>query len=133
MPDSFFDTNILIYVTAPLETAKSQRARAILFEGGTISVQVLNEVANVARQKLRMEWSEIGGLLTELRAGLAVVPLTLSTHERGVALAARHQLHIYDALIAAAALEAGCNVLYTEDMHHGLVLDDRLTVVNPFA
>jgi predicted nucleic acid-binding protein len=61
------------------------------------------------------------------------MPLGVETHERGLALAQRYRLGIFDAMIAAAALEAGCESLWSEDMQHGLVVDRRLTVRNPFA
>jgi len=59
-------------------------------------------------------------------------PLTIDTHETGVRLAARYGLSIYDATIAASALHADCDTLWLEDMEDGIVLDDRLRVVNPF-
>ncbi len=133
MSGSFFDTNVLLYVAAALDTSKAQRAREILRSGGAISVQVLNEFANVARRKLKMEWSEISDVLGAVREGLVVHLLTVETHASSLRIAERHRLHIYDAMIVAAALEAGCDTLYSEDMHDGLRIDDRLTVVNPFG
>jgi predicted nucleic acid-binding protein len=61
-----------------------------------------------------------------------VVPVTEETHVLGLALAARHSLSLYDGMIVAAAQLAGCTVLYSEDMHDGLVID-RLTIRNPYA
>ena len=60
-----------------------------------------------------------------------VVPAELSTHAAGIAIAERYKLAIHDAMIVAAAIEAGCDTLFS-DMHHGLVIDGRLRVVNPF-
>ena len=59
MPVSFFDTNVLVYL-ASNDAAKADRAEATLAKGGAISVQVLNELANVARRKMQMSWDEIG-------------------------------------------------------------------------
>ena len=39
----------------------------------------------------------------------------------------------YDSQIIAAALTAGCTVLYSEDMQHGQLIDGTLTIVNPFV
>jgi predicted nucleic acid-binding protein len=61
-----------------------------------------------------------------------VVPTTEETHVRGIALAPRYSLSVYDGMIVAAAQLAGCTVLYSEDMHDGLVID-RLTIRNPYA
>ena len=95
-------------------------------------MQVLNEIANVARRQLLLDWPEGHSLLGSVRGLLEVAPLTVDTHLEGLALAARYRLSVYDALIAAAALEAGCSVLWSEDMQDGLVLNDRLTIRDPF-
>lgn len=131
MPVSFFDTNVLLYVASG-DTAKADQAEAAIAAGGAISVQVLNELANVARRKMRMSWGDTHALLIMLRGLLTVHPLTLETHETGLRMAERYGLSIYDAMIAAAAIEAGCDTLWSEDMQHGMTLDEGLRIVNPF-
>lgn len=131
MPGSFFDTNVLLYL-ASADPVKAERAEAILDEGGAISVQVLNEIANVARHKMQLSWQETRTFLTTIRALVTVHPLTVETHETGLALAERYTLSIYDALIAAAALGAECDTLWSEDLQHGMVISERLRVANPF-
>ena len=131
MPGSFFDTNVLIYLASD-DAAKADRAEAIVRDGGTVSVQVLNEVTNVARRKMRLSWQETRGLLSSLCELLNVHPVTVDTHELGLALAERHQLGVYDALIAASALLAECDRLWSEDMQDGMAIDKRLRIVNPF-
>ena len=130
MPASFIDTNVLVYL-ASANAAKADRAEATVAGGGAISVQVLNELANVARRKMRMSWDETRAFLHTLRDLLTVHPLTVEVHETGVALAERYGLSIYDAMIAASALHAGCDTLWSEDMHDGLTIDG-LRIVNPF-
>lgn len=130
MPGSFFDTNVLVYI-ASADPGKAGRAEALVAAGGVISVQVLNELANVARRKMRMPWPETRGFLSLLRGLLTVQPLDVATHEAGLALAERYGLSTYDAMIAAAALQAGCDKLWSEDLHHGISLDG-LRVLNPF-
>ena len=132
MSGSFFDSNILLYFVSS-DLAKSERAKSRVRDGGTISVQVLNEVANVARRKMRMDWAEIADVLGVFRGLLTVRPLTVDIHELGLRIAARHRLSIYDAMIVASALEAGCKVLYSEDMHHGTQIEGGLRIANPFA
>jgi predicted nucleic acid-binding protein len=131
MPGSFFDTNVLISIASD-DSAKADRAEAIVREGGAISVQVLNEIANVARRKMKLSWRETRGFLSSLRELLTVHPVTVDTHELGLALAERHKLATYDALIAASALLAGCDKLWSEDMQDGMAIDKRLRIVNPF-
>jgi predicted nucleic acid-binding protein len=131
MPRSFLDTNILISLASD-DATKADRAEAIVREGGTISVQVLNEVANVARRKMLWSWREARGFLSSLRELLTVHPVTVDTHELGLALAERYQLGVYDALIAASALLAECDKLWSEDMQDGMTIDGRLRIINPF-
>jgi predicted nucleic acid-binding protein len=131
MPVSFFDTNVLVYLASG-DTAKADRTEAVIAEGGSISVQVLNELANVARRKMQMSWDETHAFLDMLRGLLTVHPLTVEIHETGLRLAERYGFSIYDAMIAASALDAGCDTLWSEDMQHGMALEEGLRIVNPF-
>ena len=79
-----------------------------------------------------MGWTDIGEILTQVRAVCPVEPLSIETHERGLAIAARYGLGVYDAMIVASALVAGCKALYSEDLQHGQVFERRLSVRNPF-
>ncbi len=131
MPGSFIDTNVLVYLASG-EAGKADRAEEILTAGGTISVQVLNEFTNVARRKMRLPWLETLAFLSTIRALLPVRPITIDIHETGLALAERHGLSLYDAMIVASALDAGCDTLWSEDMQDGLVIAERLRIANPF-
>jgi predicted nucleic acid-binding protein len=128
---AFFDTNILVYAQQP--GVKGDRARALFAGGGKLSVQVLNEFTAVSRRKQAKEWHEIteaiSDVLTLVDPPLA---LTLDLHTLARLLSEEHQLSVYDALIVAAAIEAECDTLFTEDLQHGRKFGD-LTIVNPFA
>jgi predicted nucleic acid-binding protein len=129
---AFFDTNVLVYIVGQNDN-RTAPAEALIAGGGVVSVQVLNELAAVARRKLGMTWEDIREMLDAIRALCpSPVPLTIKTHEAGVRIAAQYQFHIYDALIAAAALEAECTTLYSEDLQDGQVIDGCLTIRNPF-
>jgi predicted nucleic acid-binding protein len=130
--DTFFDTNVLLYLLSA-DTVKADRAEELLAIGGTVSVQVLNEFVSVASRKLRMTWPEIREVLTQVRAVCLVEAMSVDTHERAMQVAERHGFSIYDALIISAALLAGCSTLYSEDMQHGQVIERQLTIRNPFA
>lgn len=128
----FFDTNVLLYLLSE-DIAKADRAENLLADGGVISVQVLNEFAAVASRKLGLTWPEIREVVETAQSLCRVEPLTLATHQRGLAIAERYGFAVYDSLIVASALLAGCSVLWTEDLQDGQRLDDQLTVNNPFA
>ena len=126
----FFDTNVLLYLLSA-DATKADRAERLLATGGLVSVQVLNEFASVAARKLAMRIAEIKLILSTIRTICTVKPLDVETHELGLDLAERYRYSIYDGMILAAALRAGCSTLYSEDFQHGRRID-RLTIVNPF-
>ena len=130
MAGNFIDTNVLVYL-ASADPGKAARAEEVVARGGAVSVQVLNELANVARRKMLLSWDETNEFLATVRRLVAVVPLTVETHERGLQVAERYGLSIYDAMIVAAAAVAGSDVLWTEDLQHGAVLEG-VRVSNPF-
>jgi predicted nucleic acid-binding protein len=131
MPGSFFDTNVLLYVASG-DSVKADRAERLISAGGIISVQVLNEIANVARRKMGMSWTQTRAFLSTIRGLLPVQMLTIEVHGAGLVVAERYGLSVYDAMIAASALHADCDTLWSEDMQDGLVLDGRLRIINPF-
>jgi predicted nucleic acid-binding protein len=127
----FFDTTILVYIGTKGDL-RSPTAGMLLRAGGVISTQVLNEFANVSRKKLRHEWDAIRQHLLDLRRLCEpVLPVTLATHEEALRIAQRYGYSIYDSLMIASALEAGCAILYSEDMQHGQTIGP-LTIRNPF-
>ena len=131
MADPFLDTNVLIY--AFTSDPRAAVAQALLDRGGVISVQVLNEFANVARRKLGMEWRERREALAAVRVLCrTIVPLDLAIHDAALRLAERYGATIFDSLVVAAALRTGCDTLLSEDMQAGMVFDGGLRVVNPF-
>lgn len=130
--DPFLDTNILLYLLSG-DAEKADSAEALLAAGGVISVQVLNEFASVASRKLAMPMAEIREVLATLRAVFKVVPLTEETHDLALSLAERYGYSIYDAIILAAALQAGCQTLVTEDMQDGQIIEGQLKIWNPFS
>jgi predicted nucleic acid-binding protein len=128
---AFFDTNVLVYEFSE-DAAKAAASEDVIRGGGVISFQVLNEFANAGRRKLGLSWAVIRDILGEYRTNLTVVPVTLVTHERGLDLAERYRFSVYDGTIVAAAQMAGCRVVYSEDMHDGLIID-QLTIRNPYT
>ena len=130
--DVFFDTNVLLYLLSGDEP-KANRAEEVIADGGRISVQMLNEFANVATRKLGMPWAKSARYFSEVRAVCRVEQMTVEDHDRGVDLEERYGFSVYDAMIVASALLARCATLYSEDMQDGQVIDGRLTIRNPFS
>lgn len=129
--DPFFDTSVLLYLLSG-DTAKADRVETLLSNRGVVSVQVLNEFAVVALRKLKMPLNEIREILDTIRAVCAVEPITVETHDRGLAVLERYRFSLYDSMLVAAALIAGAKIIYSEDLQHGQVIDNQLRVTNPF-
>lgn len=127
----FLDTNVLLYLLS-VDQVKAQKTQALLAKRAVISVQVLNEFANVARRKLNMPIDEIQAILQDIRHFCQVLPLSLATHESGLVLCERYDFALYDAMIVASSLEAKSVVLWSEDFQHGLHVNEKLTINNPF-
>ena len=130
--EQFFDSNVLLYLLSG-DGAKADKAEALIGQGGHISVQVLNEFASIATRKLQMSHAEVREVLAPIRSICAVNPLTEETHDLGLQIAERYQLAIYDAMIAAAALVAGCKTLFSEDLQDGQMIERTLRIRNPFS
>ncbi len=127
----FLDSNVLLYV-ASRDVNKAETALALIGAGGCISLQVLNDVANVAYRKMGMTWREIDEFLSLFKAVLTVHPLSVTTHETGLAVAERYGVSLYDAMTVASAMEFGCETLWSEDMHDGLQIMGGPVIRNPF-
>ena len=98
-----------------------------------MSIQVLSETANVMRKKLGFDILATRLIIDRIASECStIVPLTISTLREGLTLSENYSFSHYDSLIVASAIEAGCNKLYSEDMHHGLIVNQCLTILNPF-
>jgi predicted nucleic acid-binding protein len=130
-PREFLDTNVLVYAfTTDLRAAAAQ---ALLGRGCLTSVQGLNEFTNVARCKLGMTWAEVREALAAIRTLCrTILPVDIETHADALGIAERHGYAMFDALMIAAALRAGCAVLYSEAIQDGMAIGPRLRIVDPF-
>jgi predicted nucleic acid-binding protein len=126
----FFDSNVLLYVVSN-QQAKGYRAAELLSAGGIVSIQVLDEFASVARRKLGRTMHETRVALSEIRAVCTVRVSDLRTHERGLDVAERYRFSIYDSMLIAAALQAGCLTFWSEGLQHSQTIEG-LTIRDPF-
>jgi len=134
---AFIDTNVLIYWVD--DSARADVVEQLLAQQAVISVQVLNEFANVLRRKRAMALPDIEALCSTLIDTCDVQDLSVRTHQTALALMARYNLSVYDANIVAAATLGDCAILYSEDMQDGLNVKlpdatsaNKLLVRNPF-
>lgn len=127
----FLDSNVLIY--AFTDEPKAATAQDLLKQRPIISVQGLNEFVHVGRRKLGMDWQQVKEAVASLRKLCpTILGLEEATQVEAMRIAERYGYSIFDSCIVASALEAGSSTLWSEDMHHGMVIDGRLLIANPF-
>jgi predicted nucleic acid-binding protein len=134
--ENFLDTNVFVYLFDETNDYKRERAeslvqQALANETGCISYQVVQETINVITKKLNAPPEKARQVLDRVLAPLWRVNPTRTLYQRGLDLQARYRLSFYDSLIVAAALDAGCKTLYSEDLQHGLQIEG-VTITNPF-
>jgi len=127
----FFDTNTLLYLLSS-DTKKADWISKNLQQSNVISVQVLNEFTSASIRKIKISNSELDEFLDLFTSTFNVRSLDIDTFETGLIVSRRYGYHHYDSMIIAAALQAGCEKLYSEDMQHRQIIDKRLQIVNPF-
>ena len=128
----FADTNVMLYLLSD-DVNKKERAKQVLGGQPVISLQVANEFTNVCLKKLKLTPEALLGALKVIVKYAVFVPFGLQTIHRAISLQARYKLQYFDSLIVATALENDCDILYSEDMQHGLVIDNQLKIINPFS
>ncbi len=131
---TFLDTNIVVYLYSGDEPKKRSAALALIEQNNiVVSTQVLSELANTLSRKFSLSFDVVAQAVAEVGDACTVVPVMPDTIAQALALAQRYRYSYYDSLILAAALSAGCQTLATEDMQHGQIIEDALTIHNPFG
>ena len=139
MNDKFFiDTNILIYSFDSRDKTKQETARSLIAKAmekgtGIISYQVIQEFLNVALQKFDrpLTYSDVQRYLNFVLETLCEVFSSLELFHQALEIMDQWRYSFFDSLIIAAAIQADCAILYTEDMQHNKTIRS-LTLKNPF-
>jgi len=134
MPDKvFIDTNVLIYFISNDATRKAIAREVILANPETVvSSQVINEFISTCLQKRLLSLDAVTEVSNGFMRALQFNPVDAATINSALKLVKKYKYSYWDSLIIASALENGCMALYTEDMQHGQVINNRLKIVNPF-
>ena len=131
----FVDSNIWLYafILRPGEESKHARALPLVeaVNRYTISTQVVAEVSVNLLKRADMPETDLLDIVEGLYRRCRVIETGFECHRRASRLRAAYQFSYWDSLILAAALEAGCTTLFSEDMQHGHVVEGVLTIQNP--
>lgn len=129
----FLDSNILVYSYSATEPQKREIAQSLIAENLTfISTQVLQELCNILTKKFRFAYTEALIAIEESSDNNNLFINNQETIRQACSLADKYKFSFYDSLIVAAALQCHCEVLYSEDLHHGQLIDGVLSIINPF-
>ena len=127
----FFDTNTLLYLFSS-DTNKADWISKNIQKSNVISVQVLNEFTSASLKKIKVSTKELDEFLGLFLEIYTIKPLDVETFNSSLRISRRYGYHQYDSMIIAAAIQAGCQRLYSEDLQHKQVIDKKLQIVNPF-
>ena len=126
------DTNILVYCHSNAEPEKQETATSFFELHPIISTQVLSEYINVIKRNLKLTKDEIMDVCL-LNIELCILqPVSLTTLKYARKLLDKYDFQLFDSIVVASALEADCHILYSEDLHHGLMVENRMVIINPF-
>ncbi len=131
MNANFADTNVIIYSVSD-DDDKRLLALKIIAAKPVISTQVLTETANTLQRKLKFSPQDTQSILMRLIAECDVVAVLPRPVISAITVMERYRFSFYDSLIIATALEASCTTLYSEDMQHGQLIENKLLIINPF-
>ena len=126
------DTNILVYLHSNAEFEKREIASNLFDLYPIISTQVLSEYLNVIKRKLNLPQEEIMDICMQNMELCILQPVTLNTLKYARSLIDSYDFQLFDSIVIASALEANCHILYSEDLHHGLVVENCIKIINPF-
>lgn len=132
----FVDTNLWVYLYADdSDKEKTETIRSLVdkyFENITISTQVLGEFFHVLARKRLKEKEEAKQMALAIASSFNIIEVLQSTALKAMDISILNGYSYWDSLILAVALENNCSTLYTEDMQDGQIIEDRLTIKNPF-
>lgn len=129
----FLDSNILIYLYSVDEKLKQEKVKTLLNDCSNIviSTQVLFEFTHIAYKKFKLDYSQINIAWLEFNRFFSIETLSYNTFQLALKIATKYKYSFVDSLTIASALENNCEVLYSEDMHSGAIIEKTLVITNP--
>ena len=129
----FLDTNILIYAFSEDEQDKRIIANKILLEENClISTQVINELSNILYKKFKLDYQNALNVIDEILTIVDVTQFEIATIKKAHLIKHKYKYSYYDSLIISTALENNCKILYSEDMQHKQIIENKTVIINPF-
>lgn len=128
----FLDSNVIIYAVASSCPKKQVALDLLCQDNAIISTQVINECSNILRKKFKFNYPRIAETLKHYLDMVQTVNFDFRTIENAWVCGEKYGFSYYDSLIISTALENNCTLLYSEDMQHKQIIEEQLTIINPF-
>ena len=126
------DTNILIYLYDDSDERKRNISESLILDRPIIGSQVISEFLNVTKRLLKLPKNELMDKANKLFRVCEIVSMNQMTITKAKDLIVKYDFQLFDSLIVASALQSDCTVLYSEDLHHNLLVENQLRIINPF-
>ena len=126
------DTNILIYGHDTVDLYKQNIARDLVLEHPIVSTQVVSEYMNVLRRIMAVSKDKLLDLCAKTLENTKIYPVDITVIRVAKRLILYYNLQLFDSIIVASSIESGCEILYSEDMQHNLLIEKKLKIINPF-
>jgi predicted nucleic acid-binding protein len=129
---TFIDTNILVYISVK-DDVKTEKITKLIYnlQNVVISTQVLCEFSNVIYRNKVLSSSQLKDYIIAFSNSFEIFKITIDTINNAIRIKDRYMFSFWDSMILASAIESDCNILYSEDMQHLQIIDDKLTIINP--
>jgi predicted nucleic acid-binding protein len=125
------DTNVLIYLEGN-DTVKRKIAESLLSLDPVIPSQVISEFINVTRRLRNIPKRQLIKEAADLFRYCSIAPIYHSTLVLAESMIQKYDFQLFDSLVVASAFEAGCDILYSEDMQHNIIVNKQIKIINPF-
>ncbi len=126
------DSNILIYAFGSQNEEKKKLAKLILSECKAMSIQTVNESVFILQKKFNYTMIELDEIIQFFKGNFLIRDLTVTVLEKSMHIMKTYKYSFWDSMMLSSALINNCEVIYSEDMQHNQIIDDKLTIVNPF-
>lgn len=126
------DSNILIYAFANNNDFRKSIAIDIIAKCNIISLQAVNETSYILLKKFKLPEEQLEKVIQFLKDQFIISSLTTNILDQTIKLHKKYNFSFWDSMMIAAALENHCSIIYTEDLSHGQLIENRLQIVNPF-
>ncbi len=128
----FIDTNIFLYAFSTKDLQKQTIVKEIVLKPYYISTQVINESCSNFIKKLTFNEEMVSSFIESAYSRYKIVNFSESLFLTGSNIRLKYKYSYYDSIIIAAALESKYTILYSENMQHNQIIENKLKIINPF-